>query len=129
MLIHPTAAPASTSVDAGARVVVPALAPHRIKAPGDEAPPQQRQESAAGEPAAAEREALQAAVDRLNEHYRLQGAELHFQVDRERKRLVVTVLDARDGTLIRQLSSEQALGLAQALQNGCEMPALLQQTA
>jgi flagellar protein FlaG len=57
----------------------------------------------------------------------LRRAELHFHVDEESRRLVVTVTDSRDGTVIRQVPSEEALRLAQALQN--ETPQLFKQTA
>jgi flagellar protein FlaG len=127
MLVNSIAASTSTPVDAGARVVAPVAATHRVGAVDDGATPQTRQDSGAGEPSKAEREALQKAADQLNEHYVLPRAELHFHVDEDSKRLVVTVLDARDGTLIRQLPSEEALRLAQALHS--EEPQLLKQTA
>ncbi|WP_428312317.1 flagellar protein FlaG [Hydrocarboniphaga sp.] len=129
MLVNPIAAPASTPVDAGARVVAPVAATHKVGAIDDGSAQQQRQESGAREPSAADRETLQAAADTLNEHYMLRKAELHFHVDDESHRLVVTILDARDGTLIRQLPSEEALRLAQALQHELKEPALLRQTA
>jgi flagellar protein FlaG len=129
MLVNPIAASVSTPVDAGARVVAPVNASRRVGAVDDGNAQQQRQETGAKEPSAADREALQAAADQLNEHYMLRKAELHFHVDEDSHRLVVTILDARDGTLIRQLPSEEALRLAQALQQELEAPALLKQTA
>lgn len=132
MLVNPIAAPASTPVDAGARVVAPVSAlasASRVGAADDATAQGHRQDSGAKDPPARDREALQAAADALNQHYMLRRAELHFHVDEESHRLVVTVLDARDGTLIRQLPSEEALRLAQALQRELEAPALLKQTA
>ncbi|WP_299694861.1 flagellar protein FlaG [Hydrocarboniphaga sp.] len=109
--------------------MAPVNAANRVAAIDDGSAQKQRQETDVKKPSTAERKALQAAADQLNEHYMLRHAELHFHVDEESKRLVVTILDARDGTLIRQLPSEEALRLARALQNENETPALLKQIA
>lgn len=129
MLVNPIAAPASTSVEAGARVVSKVAATHKVSAVNDETTQQRRESDAKETQPAAERKALQDAADKLNEHFTLPRSELHFHVDEDSKRLVVTVLDARDGTVIRQLPSEEALRLAQALQHDSESPALLKQIA
>lgn len=129
MLVNPIAASVSTPVEAGARVVSKVAATHKVSAVNDETTQQRRESDAKETPPAAERKALQDAADKLNEHFTLPRSELHFHVDEDSKRLVVTVLDARDGTVIRQLPSEEALRLAQALQHDSESPALLKQIA
>ena len=126
MLVNPISASASTPVDAGARVV-PAVNPLTRVAATDGDAARQRQETDASGPNQADRDAVQKAAESLNEHMLLRRAELHFHVDEESRRLVVTVTDSRDGTVIRQVPSEEALRLAQALQN--ETPQLFKQTA
>ncbi len=126
MLVQPLSASASTPVDAGARVV-PAVNPLTPIAATDADTARQRQETDAPESSPSERDAVFKAAESLNEHMLLRRAELHFHVDEESRRLVVTVTDSRDGTVIRQVPSEEALRLAQALQN--ETPQLFKQTA
>ncbi len=66
---------------------------------------------------------LQQAVQRLREHYGTQQAELSFRIDEDSGSIVVSVL-AADGTLLRQIPSEEALHIARMLQRGD--PALIQ---
>ncbi|EIT69538.1 hypothetical protein WQQ_31200 [Hydrocarboniphaga effusa AP103] len=97
-----------------------------VRADGDEAAP--RQNPDASEPALhgkAERDALEQAAEALTEHFQLRQVALHFSVDEDSDRLVVKVVDTHDGTLIRQIPSEEALRLAQGLHS--ETPPLLDQ--
>jgi flagellar protein FlaG len=43
------------------------------------------------------------------------GAELSFRVDEDSGRVIVSVLDRADGTVLRQMPSEEALHLARTL--------------
>lgn len=62
-----------------------------------------------------DRPAVEAAAQRLNEKAGAQAAEVQFRVDEDSGRLVVTVLDRRDGSVLRQIPSEEALELARRL--------------
>lgn len=122
---HPTATP----VAAGFRALSPLSgvdATQSVRAAGDEASP--RQNPDAPEPALhgkAERDALEQAAEALTEHFQLRQVALHFSVDEDSDRLVVKVVDTHDGTLIRQIPSEEALRLARGLHS--ETPPLLDQ--
>ncbi|MDZ4080791.1 MULTISPECIES: flagellar protein FlaG [Hydrocarboniphaga] len=124
-----TSHPAATPVAAGFRALSPLSgvdATQSVRADGDEAAP--RQNPDASEPALhgkAERDALEQAAEALTEHFQLRQVALHFSVDEDSDRLVVKVVDTHDGTLIRQIPSEEALRLAQGLHS--ETPPLLDQ--
>lgn len=81
--------------------------------------------------AASDRAALERATAALNEHFQLHSAALKFSIDEDTDRIVVKVVDSRDGALIRQIPSEEALRLAQALRSETppSTPSLLQQVA
>lgn len=124
-----TTHPAATPVAAGFRALSPLSgvdATQNLRAVGDEA--SLRRNPDAPEPAPsgkAEREALEKAAEALTEHFRLRQVALHFSIDEDSDRLVVKVVDTHDGTLIRQIPSEEALRLAQGLHS--ETPPLLDQ--
>lgn len=64
---------------------------------------------------AAESLDLRSAVDSLAARAAESGAELNFRIDRDLNRVVVTVTDRRDGTVLRQMPSEEALRIARNL--------------
>ncbi|MGQ0501671.1 MAG: flagellar protein FlaG [Panacagrimonas sp.] len=57
---------------------------------------------------------LEFAVSELNEHFS-RRSELLFRVDEESGRLLVSVVDAQSGELLRQMPSEEALRIARML--------------
>lgn len=65
-----------------------------------------------GEPGVEE---LHRAVDKLNEHFSKVPADLRFSVDKDLGRIVVTVVDARDGSILRQMPSVEALRIARMI--------------
>jgi len=121
--------PAPTFVEAGFRAVsavsavVATPAALRVGDDGGQAPPS----AETLPPAVPDRLAVRQATESLNQYFALHRAELHFSVDDDTDRLVVKVVDVRDGSLIRQIPDEQALRMAQALHS--EMPALFKQKA
>lgn len=58
---------------------------------------------------------LRHALDELADHAAQAGAELTFRIDEDSGRVVVSVIDARDGTVLRQMPSEEALRIARSL--------------
>ena len=122
---HPTATP----VAAGFRALSPLSgidATQNLRAVGDEASSRQNPDATEPVPSGkAEREALEKAAEALTEHFQLRQVALHFSIDEDSDRLVVKVVDTHDGTLIRQIPSEEALRLAQGLHS--ETPPLLDQ--
>lgn len=64
---------------------------------------------------AAEAWDLGSAVDELAAHAAESGAQLDFRIDRDLHRVIVTVTDRRDGTVLRQMPSEEALRIARHL--------------
>lgn len=121
--------PAATPVEAGFRALSPLSgvdAAHKVRAAGDEASSRQNPDAPEPLPSGkAEREALEKAAEALTEHFQLRRVALHFSIDEDSDRLVVKVVDTHDGTLIRQIPSEEALRLAQGLHG--ETPPLLDQ--
>jgi flagellar protein FlaG len=61
------------------------------------------------------RVAFEDVVARMQQHAEAAGAELQFSVDEELGRVVVTVLDRRDGSVLRQIPSEEVLRIAHAI--------------
>jgi flagellar protein FlaG len=55
------------------------------------------------------------AVETLQRYAAQAGAELSFRVDEELDRIIVTVLDRRDGTVLRQIPSEEALRISRMI--------------
>ena len=58
---------------------------------------------------------LAQALDAIVERARTRGAALDFRVDDDSGRLIVSLVDRRDGTVLRQMPSEEALRIAKAL--------------
>jgi flagellar protein FlaG len=60
-------------------------------------------------------EDLQHVVQQLERYLESSRTGLEFRVDRDLNRVVVSVVDPRDGTVLRQMPSEEALRIARAL--------------
>lgn len=73
-------------------------------------PPSEARDTADQKPLDEAVKALQARVDRVS-------SELQFRIDEDLDRVVVTVVDRRDGSVLRQMPSEEALALAKRLQD------------
>lgn len=58
---------------------------------------------------------LEAALDDLAARAAESGAQLDFRIDEDSGRVVVSVVDRRDGTVLRQMPSEEALRIARSL--------------
>ena len=86
-----------------------ALAPHPPSAGAPAAP--------AADPAALEvRQAdIEQALEELVARAAGSGASLDFRIDEDSGRVVVSVVDRRDGTVLRQMPSEEALRIARNL--------------
>ncbi|GAW68642.1 flagellin-like protein [Geoanaerobacter pelophilus] len=65
--------------------------------------------------AAKEAERVVKATELLNEFMERSSIAIHFSIDRDSEKLVVKVVKAQSGELIRQIPSEVALKLSQAL--------------
>lgn len=65
--------------------------------------------------AAKEAERVVKATELLNEFMERSSIAIHFSIDRDSEKLVVKVVRAQSGELIRQIPSEVALKLSQAL--------------
>jgi flagellar protein FlaG len=95
--------------------------------PGQDEPPA----NGVGTPSAQEslrsaREAIQAIKDWLPEPVR---TNLTFRVEEELDRVVVSVLDARSGDLLRQIPADVALRVARNLQEFMRMSGLVDEVA
>lgn len=66
-------------------------------------------------PAATDAGTLSQALEAIVERAQTQGAELDFRVDEDSGRLIVSLVDRRDGTVLRQMPSEEALRIARTL--------------
>ena len=58
---------------------------------------------------------LEAALDDLAARAAESGASLDFRIDEDSGRVVVSVVDRSDGTVLRQMPSEEALRIARSL--------------
>lgn len=58
---------------------------------------------------------LARALDEIAARVRQAGAEIDFQVDEDSGRVIVRIVDRHDGTVLRQMPSEEALRIAEAL--------------
>lgn len=58
---------------------------------------------------------LEAALDDLAARAAESGAALDFRIDDDSGRVVVSVVDRSDGTVLRQMPSEEALRIARSL--------------
>jgi flagellar protein FlaG len=59
--------------------------------------------------------AVSDAVNKLNQHFAEKHTDLKFRIDDVLKSVVVSVVDAQDGTVLQQIPSEVALRIAQYL--------------
>lgn len=66
-------------------------------------------------PDAAMRFDLSEALDEIATRAAASGAALDFRVDEQSGRTIVSVIDRRDGTVLRQMPSEEALRIARNL--------------
>lgn len=81
-------------------------APPVVPSPTDAAPP----------PAQEVRQAdIEKALEELVARAAESGASLDFRIDEDSGRVVVSVVDRRDGTVLRQMPSEEALRIARNL--------------
>jgi flagellar protein FlaG len=55
---------------------------------------------------------VQQAVSRINDHIQALRRDLKFRVDQETNQVVVTVVDAQSGEVIRQIPSEEVIVVA-----------------
>ena len=74
-------------------------------------------------------EAMKSAAEQIDSYLRSIGRALDFSVDESTGRTVVTVRDSATGETIRQIPSEEALRLAQALTSQDHPAALIDQMA
>ena len=58
---------------------------------------------------------IEQALDELVSRAAESGASLDFRIDEDSGRVVVSVVDRRDGTVLRQMPSEEALRIARNL--------------
>ncbi len=58
---------------------------------------------------------LAQAVDDLNQRFKDSRTDLRFSIDEDSGRTVVSVVDAQDGTVLRQMPTEEALRVSKAL--------------
>ena len=58
---------------------------------------------------------IEAALEELVARAAESGAQLDFRIDEDSGRVVVSVVDRRDGTVLRQMPSEEALRIARNL--------------
>lgn len=72
---------------------------------------------------------LEQAVQALNERYASQRTDLRFSIDQGTGNTVVSIIDSKDGTVLRQIPSEEALRISQALQREIERGTLIEQVA
>ena len=65
---------------------------------------------------------LQQAADELNRHFSTLRTDLKFSIDKDLNRIVVVVVDAQDGTVLRQIPGEDALRIARMLRDAANPP-------
>lgn len=84
--------------------------------------PLQREDQPQPKPAAVpDPQELASAVEELNAHAHSTQRDLEFSIDDSSGQTVVKVVDPQSGEVIRQIPSELALNLAQALRAGNEL--------
>jgi len=81
-----------------------------VSVPGVEQPATLAVTDVAPEPAQ-----LAQAVDDLNQRFRDTRTDLRFSVDEDSGQMVVSIVDAADGKVLRQMPTEEALRVAKAL--------------
>ncbi|AXQ30389.1 hypothetical protein D0B54_17670 [Solimonas sp. K1W22B-7] len=106
--ISAVAAVAASSRGEGHRVAVsasPESSPVAAPASGAAAVP---------EPAAPAAD-LQEAISQIERYIQASRTGLEFRVDQQLNRVIVSIVDPRDGTVLRQMPSEEALRIARSL--------------
>lgn len=104
------AIPATVAVDRfGVSAVVPVTAVN-VDAPSLPQPSRTAATEQAPEPVQ-----LAQAVDDLNQRAKASRTDLRFEIDEDSGQTVIAVVDAGDGTVLRQMPSEEALRIAKAL--------------
>lgn len=105
--ISAVAAVAASPGGEGHRAAVSAFpAPTAVAEPAAKPPPP------APEP---RQQDLKQAIRQLERYIEASRTGLQFRVDRELNRVIVSIVDPSDGTVLRQMPSEEALRLAKAL--------------
>jgi len=72
--------------------------------------------TAAANEAQPSREAVEQAVEDLSRQFESNRTNLQFRLDDDSGRMIVSIVDARDGTVLRQLPSEVALRIARSIE-------------
>lgn len=85
--------------------------------------PLQRDDPAQSPAVVPEPQGLASAVEELNAYVQSNQRDLEFSIDDSSGQTVVKVVDPQSGEVIRQIPSELALNLAQALRAGAELTA------
>ncbi len=80
-----------------------------------ESPARLKPQAAVAKPEVAQREEPQTALQQLAAEYTSSSTDLRFSVDAVTGQTIVAVVSREDGTLLRQMPSEVALRVAQAL--------------
>jgi len=84
--------------------------------PAQSAPPPVSDPAPAPAPDLTE-EVMRAVARQIESYLKAHGRDLHFSVDQETGRTVVTVRDSSTGEIIRQIPDAEALRIAQSLGN------------
>ena len=108
--ISAVASVAASSRGEGHRIGVsaaPEFSPVAVPAPGAAA-------EAAPEPAPPAAD-LQNAISQIERYIQASRTGLEFRVDQQLNRVIVSIVDPRDGTVLRQMPSEEALRIARSL--------------
>lgn len=90
-------------------VVVPAAAAQPVPAAAAVVAP-------APQPASGPKPDLQAVAESLRQAFQPAQTDLHFQVDKVTGQMVISVIDAQDGKTLLQIPGEEALAIAQSLE-------------
>ena len=108
----------STDISAVAAVAAPPGGEGHRAAVSAFPPPAVAAEPAAKPPAPApeaRQQDLKQAIRQLERYIEASRTGLQFRVDQELNRVIVSIVDPSDGTVLRQMPSEEALRLAKAL--------------
>ncbi|MFA5940112.1 MAG: flagellar protein FlaG [Sinimarinibacterium sp.] len=58
---------------------------------------------------------VEAAAQELQDYVRKSNSDLAFRVDKELGRVIVSIVDRKDGTVLRQIPGEEVLRIARAI--------------
>lgn len=75
------------------------------------------------------RESIEHALQELARKMKGSDTDLQFRLDRDSGRMIVSVIDARDGTVLRQLPTEVALRIARGIESLREHLHLVEEVA